>query len=168
MSKREAFATLFASWPRREDEPPLQNLLKAFETSCLYCEPWAVERAVNKFVQGKVENHNMAFRPTAPQIAQVAQGYQSEENRIKEISNRVEAQHNQIEYKGPPKEIRDAQVQLWQRIKAELSKPDITELAQEYMRRGWSTPRTIFDVHGAHFPDGTHHSIEEMRERINE
>lgn len=168
MNKREAFAVLFATWPRHEGEPPVNNLMKAFEASCLYAEPWAVEKAVKRFITGNVNGHNMSFRPSPPQIAQLATSIQADEKRIDEIGDRVRQQARQIEYQRAPKEQRDMGVKLWQRIRHELSKPNITELAQEYMRRGLSVHGTRFDITGAYFPDGTHHTIEQMRHLVNE
>lgn len=168
MGKREAFSVLFATWPRHDSEPKMDSLVKAFETSCLYSEPWAVEKAIKRFITGNVDGHNMSFRPTPPQVAQLAKTIEAEQGRINEMTDRVRSQQNRIEYKRAPKQQRDAQVNVWNRIKAELSKPDISELAQEYFRRGWSVPGCLFDINGVSFPDGTFQTIEEMRHRINE
>lgn len=167
MNKREAFAVLFATWPRHDSEPPVNNLMKAFETSCLYADPWAVEKAVKRFITGNVNSHNMSFRPSPPQIAQLATSIQAEEKRIDEIGDRIRQQTRQIEYQRAPKEQRDMGVKLWQRIRHELSKANIAELSQAYIVHGLSVPGTIFDVNGAHFPDGTRHSIEQMCRNVN-
>ena len=133
----------------------------------MYCQPWALDRAVRRFIHGEAQGHAMAFRPTPPQVAQLAQSIQQTEHRLTQMQERIDAQQNAIEYQRPSKEERARRVKLWNRIRGELSKPNIAELAQEYMRRGWSTPGTRFDVSGAYFPDGTHESIEAMRLRIN-
>lgn len=168
MNKKQSIAVLFATWPRKDSEQPMEVLVKAYEAALLYCEPWSVDMAVGRFIRGAAKGHDMAFRPTGPQVAQLATTLQSEEGRINDIQQRVSDQTNRIEYKEPPKEVKVAQATVWNRIRRELEKPNIHELAQEYMRLKWSTPRTVFDVDGAHFPDGTHHSVEEMRLRLNE
>lgn len=165
MNKNQAFSLLMATWPRRDDEPPIQHLIKAYEIACQYCDPQYIEQSVMAFVQGRATGHNMAFRPTPAQIAERTNKAQAESDRINEISKRVIGQTHQIEYQKAPKQIRTEQVSIWDRIKAEIRKPNIAELADVYMRERISTPGTVFDVKGAWFPDGTHHSIEEMRQR---
>lgn len=49
-----------------------------------------------------------------------------------------------------------------------MSKMNIAELAELYVQKNISRPGTVFTVSGAHFPDGTHHSIQQMRDRINQ
>lgn len=167
MNKKQSLAMLFTAWPpTSNDKQTVEQLSGSYELALMYCHPEFVKRAITAFVQGRVDGHNMAFRPTPPQIAQWANKAQNEDDRIKEISNRVDGQRKQIEYQKAPKEVRDRQVELWQRIKAELRKPNIAELSDVYVRDKISPPGTVFDPLGAHFPDGTHHSIEEMRKRV--
>lgn len=159
---------LFATWPRKESEPSHEALAKAFEAALMYCEPWSVDRAVGRFIRGTAKGHDMAFRPTGPQVAQLATELQNEESRISEITNRVSQQTNRIEYQGPPKHQRAAQSAIWNAIKAELRKPNIHELAMDYVAKGLSVPGTTFTPAGARFPDGTFHSIERMRLAVSE
>jgi hypothetical protein len=167
MNKKQSIAMVFDMWPILGSEAKTpEGVVKSYEVALMYLEPWSLERAVLKFVQGKVENHNAAFRPSPPQIAQLANKIQNEENRYQGIIDRVSDQTSRLEYQQASKEERQVGVDAWRVVRDSLLGLRIDELARLYIDRKISVPGTTFDIHGAHYPDGQHHDIEQMRRTV--
>lgn len=84
---------LLTAWPSSSDDgTSIGATIRVYEIALDGIRPKYVDRAVKAFVQGCVHDHNPEFRPKPPRLAEYARSLQSRDERINEISARVEGQ----------------------------------------------------------------------------
>lgn len=81
-------ALLLSSFPNFQSGDA-ESLLAAYEMAVSGCSDYDLAEAVKAFIQGRVPGHNMAFAPTAPQLASVCR--RAMELRIDEVNRRRHA-----------------------------------------------------------------------------
>lgn len=123
MNTKQAISLLFVTWPRRESDPPIEAMLKAYEFAVDGIRPQYVAQAVRAFIQGRVPDENKQFRPSAPRVAEYARALQSSDERIREIADRATNEPKRIGLERAPQAAIDDSVNRWK--KARQGIPDL-------------------------------------------
>ena len=142
MNKRELIAMLIAAFPKQNGDN-MAALAGTYILALEGVEAGYVERSVKAFIQGKVPDHNKAFRPSPPAVAEYARAMQNTEQRVGAI-----AQHPALPEpdRAPQAEI-DAAVERWQGIRESVLQADPVAViikssvkSFDQKRRRWTDP----------------------------
>ena len=125
MDRRKHIALLLTAFSKPNDTPEdMKDLIDVYEYALSGITDANIKTTVAAFMQGRVQNHNKAFRPSPAEVAEYARPLQMADDRVEEIKSRVDEQTRQIEYRMPEKAVRDAAVKKWQAMREKVRETD--------------------------------------------
>jgi len=88
--KRKAIALLLTAFSKANDDADdMKELIDIYEYALEGVSDMNVKTSVSAFMQGRVANHNKAFRPSPAELAAYARPLQMVDDRIGEIVTRL-------------------------------------------------------------------------------